>query len=86
MKPQFYSIHLAFNRGYFEAIFIKIQSTLGINVFVMQIEDVYNCCTNFAKKMEWNLHESIIQWKIYGKLLFSKDLEVQDDHQEMFPK
>jgi hypothetical protein len=41
-------------------------------------EDVYICCTNFAKKMEQNSHEITGQWKMYGKQLFSEDLEVQD--------
>jgi hypothetical protein len=35
--------------------------------------------TNFAKKMEQNLHETTNRWKTYGKRLFSEDLEVQDD-------
>jgi hypothetical protein len=56
----------------------------GINVFIMQIdyvkilckEDVHICCTNFAKKMELNLHERISLWKMYGKQLFFEDLEV----------
>jgi hypothetical protein len=59
-------------------------STLGINVFIMQIdymkisckEDVHICRTNFTKKMERNLHETTSQWKTYGKQLFSEDLEV----------
>jgi hypothetical protein len=42
-------------------------------------EDVHIYHTNFAKKMEQNLHETTIWWKTYGKQLFSKDLEVQDD-------
>jgi hypothetical protein len=41
-------------------------------------EDVHICHTNFAKKMEQNLHETSSWWKIYGKWLFSKDLEVWD--------
>jgi hypothetical protein len=41
-------------------------------------EDVYICRTNFAKKMERNLHETISWWKMYGKQLFSEDLEVRD--------
>jgi hypothetical protein len=41
-------------------------------------EDVHICCTNFAKQMERNLHETTSQWKTYGKRLFSKDLEVRD--------
>jgi hypothetical protein len=39
-------------------------------------EDANICHTNFAKKMEQNLHEITSQWKRYGKQLFSKDLEV----------
>jgi hypothetical protein len=43
----------------------------GMNVFIMQIayvkklckEDVYTCRTNFAKKMEPNLHERTNRWK-----------------------
>jgi hypothetical protein len=58
-----------------------------INVFIMQIdyvkisckEDVHICCTYFAKKIEQNSHETISQWKMYGKRLFFKDLEVQDE-------
>jgi hypothetical protein len=58
----------------------------GINVFIMQIdyvkisckEDVHICHTNFAKKMERNLHETTSRWKTYGKWLFSEDLEVWD--------
>jgi hypothetical protein len=57
-----------------------------MNVFMMQIDyvkisckkDVHICCTNFAKTMEQNLHETISWWKMYGKWLFSNDLEVQD--------
>jgi hypothetical protein len=41
-------------------------------------EDVHICHTNFAKKMEQNLHETTSWWKTYGKLLFSEDLEVRD--------
>ena len=41
-------------------------------------EDVYTCHTNFAKKMERNLHETINRWKMYEKQLFSEDLEVWD--------
>jgi hypothetical protein len=41
-------------------------------------EDVHICHTNFAKKMEWNLHETTSQWKIYGKQLFFEDFEVRD--------
>jgi hypothetical protein len=59
----------------------------GINVFIMQIDymkvsckgDFHICCTNFEKKMEQNLHETISRWKTYGKRLFSEDLEVRDD-------
>jgi hypothetical protein len=58
----------------------------GINVFIMQIdyvkisckEDVHIFHTNFAKKMERNVHETTSRWKTYGKQLFSEDLEVQD--------
>jgi hypothetical protein len=39
-------------------------------------EDVYIYHTNFAKKMEQNLHETTSQWKTYEKRLFSEDLEV----------
>jgi hypothetical protein len=39
-------------------------------------EDVYIYRTNFAKKMEQNLHETTNQWKMYGKQLFFEDLEV----------
>jgi hypothetical protein len=39
---------------------------------------VHICRTNFAKKKEWNLHETTSQWKTYGKQLFSEDFEVQD--------
>jgi hypothetical protein len=39
-------------------------------------DDVHICHTNFAKKMERNLHETTSWWKIYGKRLFSEDLEV----------
>jgi hypothetical protein len=56
----------------------------GINVFIMQIdymkisckEDVHICCTNFAKQMEKNLHETTSLWITYGKHM---DLEVRDD-------
>jgi hypothetical protein len=41
--------------------------------------DFHICCTNFEKKMEQNLHETISRWKTYGKRLFSEDLEVRDD-------
>jgi hypothetical protein len=41
-------------------------------------EDVHVCRTNFAKKMEQNLHETTSWWKTYGKRLFSEDLEVRD--------
>jgi hypothetical protein len=41
-------------------------------------EDVYICHTNFAKKMERNLHETTSRWITYGKRLFFKDLEVRD--------
>jgi hypothetical protein len=41
-------------------------------------EDVHICCTNFAKKMERNLHERTSWWKMYGKRLFFEDLEVRD--------
>jgi hypothetical protein len=62
------------------------RNTWGINVFIMQIdyvkisckEDVHICHTNFAKKMERNLHETTSLWKTYGKWLFSKDLEGRD--------
>jgi hypothetical protein len=58
----------------------------GINVFIMQIdyvkisckEDVHICCTNFAKQMERNLHETTSWWKTYEKRLFSEDLEVRN--------
>jgi hypothetical protein len=30
-------------------------------------EDVHICCTNFAKRMEENLHETNSWWKTYGK-------------------
>jgi hypothetical protein len=57
-----------------------------INIFIMQIdyvkisykEDVHIRHTNFAKKLEQNLHETTNRWKTYGKRLFSKDLEVRD--------
>jgi hypothetical protein len=39
-------------------------------------EDVHMCGTNFAKQMERNLYEITSWWKIYGKPLFSEDLEV----------
>jgi hypothetical protein len=60
--------------------------TLGVNVFIMQIdyvkilckEDVHICHTNFVKHMERNLHETTSRWKTYGKQLFFEDLEVQD--------
>jgi hypothetical protein len=42
-------------------------------------EDVHIYDTNFAKKMERNLHERTSHWKRYGKWLFSEDLEVWDD-------
>jgi hypothetical protein len=41
-------------------------------------EDVYICCTNFAKEMKRNSHETTSGRKTYGKQLFSKDLEVRD--------
>ena len=41
-------------------------------------EDVHICCTNFAKEMKQNLHETTSQRKTYGKRLFSKELEVWD--------
>ena len=41
-------------------------------------KDVYICCTNFVKKIEWNLHETTSQWKTYGKQLFSEGLEARD--------
>jgi hypothetical protein len=41
-------------------------------------EDIHICCTNSAKKMEKNLHETISRWKTNEKQLFSKDLEVRD--------
>jgi hypothetical protein len=47
-------------------------------VDIMQRRNFYICCTNFAKKMEQNLHETISRWKTYRKQLFSKDLEVRD--------
>jgi hypothetical protein len=50
-------------------------NTWGINVFIMQIdyvkisckEDVHICCTNFAKEMKQNLHETTCRRKTYGK-------------------
>jgi hypothetical protein len=42
-------------------------------------EDVHIRQTNFAKKMERNLHETTNRWKTYGKRLFSEDLEIQDE-------
>jgi hypothetical protein len=42
-------------------------------------EDVHICRTNFAKKMERNLHERTSRWKMYGKQLFFEDLEVRDE-------
>jgi hypothetical protein len=39
-------------------------------------KDIHICHTNFAKKMERNLHETTSRWKMYGKRLFSEDLEV----------
>jgi hypothetical protein len=30
-------------------------------------EDVHNCCTNFAIKMEQNLSETSSWWKFYKK-------------------
>ena len=59
-----------------------------INIFIMKIDyvkiiykdDIHICRTNFAKKNGTKSHE-IINWqKIYGKLLFSKDLEVRGDN------
>jgi hypothetical protein len=41
-------------------------------------EDVHICHTNFAKEMEWNLHETTSRRKTYGKRLFCEDLEVRD--------
>jgi hypothetical protein len=41
-------------------------------------EDLHICHTNFAKKMERNLHETTSRWKTYGKRLFFKNLEVWD--------
>jgi hypothetical protein len=41
-------------------------------------EDVHICCTNFVKKIERNLYETINRWKTYGKQFFSKDHEVWD--------
>jgi hypothetical protein len=41
-------------------------------------KDVHICRTNFAKKIEQNLHETISWWKTYGNRLFFKDLELQD--------
>jgi hypothetical protein len=46
-------------------------------------EDVHICRTNFAKKIEWNLLDTTSRWKMYGKQLFSKDLEVWDDVVEL---
>jgi hypothetical protein len=37
-------------------------------------KDVHICCTNFAKQMERNLHETTSWWKTYGKWLFSEDV------------
>jgi hypothetical protein len=42
-------------------------------------EDVYIRHTNFAKKLERNLHETTSRWKTYGKQLFSEDLEVRNE-------
>jgi hypothetical protein len=42
-------------------------------------EDVHICHTNFAKKMDRNLHGTTSRCKTYGKRLFSKDLENQDE-------
>jgi hypothetical protein len=60
-------------------------------VFIMQIDYVKTLCkedvhirhTNFAKKMERNLHETTSRWKTYGKQLFLEDLEVRDDDAKM---
>jgi hypothetical protein len=41
-------------------------------------EDAHICHTNFAKKMERNLHETTSWWKTCGKQLSSKDLTVRD--------
>jgi hypothetical protein len=56
----------------------------GINVFIMQIDyvkisckkDFHIYCTNFAKEMEQNSHETTSWLKTYGKRLFYEDLEV----------
>jgi hypothetical protein len=63
------------------------RNTWGINVFIMQTdymkisckEDVHICRTNFAKKMERNSHERTSWWEMYGKRLFSEDLEVRHE-------
>ena len=41
-------------------------------------EDLHICHTNFAIKMEQNLHETTSLWKTYEKRSFSEDLEVRD--------
>jgi hypothetical protein len=41
-------------------------------------KDVHICCTNFAKEMKRNSHETTSWRKTYGKRLYSKDLEVRD--------
>jgi hypothetical protein len=41
-------------------------------------KNVHIYCTNFAKEMEQNSHETTSRQKTYGKRLFSEDLEVQD--------
>jgi hypothetical protein len=42
-------------------------------------EDVHIRHTNFAKKIERNLHETTSRCKTYGKRLFSEDLDVRDE-------
>jgi hypothetical protein len=39
-------------------------------------EDVHICCTNFAKRMEQNLHETTSRWIMCGKQFLFEDLEL----------
>jgi hypothetical protein len=56
------------------------------NVKIPCKEDVHIFLTNFAKKMEQNLHDTTSRWKMYGKQMFSEHLEVRDGRSPSFRK
>jgi hypothetical protein len=47
-------------------------------------EDVHIYCTNFAKKMERNSHETTSQWYMYGNDCFPKTFKFEMTLQHTF--